>query len=86
MPNRGQISFLLEKANLNSWKLGKSISPIAKPQNKEVITKKLSENHSERFKLLLNDMEKTIFKCTLSHCPKLQKARAVLGRGMKKQY
>lgn len=62
MPNRGQISFFLEKANLNSWKPVKSISPPAKPQNKEVITKKLSENHSGRFKLLLNDMKKTIFK------------------------
>lgn len=72
MSNRGHF-FLLEKTNLNSWKLVKSISLPAKPLNKEAITKKLSKNCSERSELFLNDVEMTILKCAFAHCPKLHK-------------
>lgn len=65
--------FLLEKTNLNSWKLVKSVSSPAKPLDKEVINKKLSKNRSERSELLLNDVEVAILKCAICLAGEVQR-------------
>lgn len=49
----------------------------AKPLKKKVITQQLSKTYRGRSELFLNDVEMTIFKYVIFHCPKTSKVKLV---------